>query len=362
MRGRLVYANPYEGERYYLRLLLSHVRGPTGFEYIYKVNGVLFTTFQKATLERGLIENDDSLSHCLYEASLFQFLNALRRLFATILIYCEPGDVRKLWNDHYESLSEDYSRHYESTERVQNMVLTDISVFLRSMGKSLSDFDLPNIIANASLESVGFREFLNALRRLFATILIYCEPGDVRKLWNDHYESLSEDYSRHYESTERVQNMVLTDISVFLRSMGKSLSDFDLPNIIANASLESAGFREVHEEYSIVLEDEHRAARDSLNHDQKVAYDNIMRHVTMIVMAWKLCGRETIRKINYAGLFQVSVWYSGLQVSGLQVLCLFVLFVLQLSDKAHDLLRLNLTSYIIWMIWEESETITRITQ
>lgn len=111
------------------------------------------------------------------------------------------------------------------------------------------------------------------------TILIYCEPGDVRKLWNEHYESLSKDYSRHYENTESVQNMVLTDISVFLRSMGKSLSDFDLPNIIANVSLESVGFREVHEEYSIVVEDEHRAARDSLNHDQKAAYDNIMRHV-----------------------------------------------------------------------------------
>ncbi|GKD46430.1 ATP-dependent DNA helicase PIF1-like protein [Tanacetum coccineum] len=193
MRGRLVYANPSEGERHYLRLLLSHVRGPTGFKDLYKVNGVLFTTFRKAALERGLIENDDSLSHCLFEASLFQFPNALRRLFATILIYCGPGDVRKLWNDHYESLSEDYSRHCENSERVQNMVLTDISIFLRSMGKSLSDFDLPNITTNMNLESVGLRE--------------------------------------------------------------------------------------VHEEYSIVVEDEHRNARDSLNHDQKVAYDNIMRHV-----------------------------------------------------------------------------------
>nr|GEU95337.1 uncharacterized protein [Tanacetum cinerariifolium] len=106
---RLVYANPSEGERHYLRLLLSHVRGPTGFKDLYKVNGVLFTTFRKAALERGLIENDDSLSHCLFEACLFQFPNALRRLFVTILIYCGPGDVQKLWNDHYESLSEDYS-------------------------------------------------------------------------------------------------------------------------------------------------------------------------------------------------------------------------------------------------------------
>nr|GEY82872.1 hypothetical protein [Tanacetum cinerariifolium] len=61
--------------------------------------------------------------------------------------------------------------------------------------------------------------------------------------------------------------------------MCKSLSDFDLPNITTNINLESVGLREVHEEYSIVVEDEHRNAQDSLNHNQKVAYDNIMRHV-----------------------------------------------------------------------------------
>ncbi|GJW21218.1 putative reverse transcriptase domain-containing protein [Tanacetum coccineum] len=76
----------------------------------------------KAALERGLIESDDSLSHCLQEASIIQFLVALRRLFATILIFCEPGDVRKLWDDHYESFSEDYRRCCENVERVQNMV------------------------------------------------------------------------------------------------------------------------------------------------------------------------------------------------------------------------------------------------
>nr|GFA84082.1 hypothetical protein [Tanacetum cinerariifolium] len=96
-------------------------------------------------------------------------------------------------------------------------------------------------------------------------------PGDVPKLWNDHYETLSEDYSRHCENSERVQNMILTDISIFLRSMGKSLSDFDLPNITTNMNLESFGLREVHEEHSIVVEDEHRNARDYLNHDQKHA-------------------------------------------------------------------------------------------
>ena len=59
--------------------------------------------------------------------------------------------------------------------------------------------------------------------------------------------------------------MVLTDISSILQSMGKSLSDFDLPNITANVSLESFGCRELQEECSIVVLDEDILAWHSLN-------------------------------------------------------------------------------------------------
>ncbi|KAJ9557873.1 hypothetical protein OSB04_012487 [Centaurea solstitialis] len=118
MQRRLVSVNPSGGERFYLRLLLSHITGATSFEDLRTANGLLHPTFRKAALERGLIEDDNNLSQCLAEASLFQFPSALRRLFATILIYCEPGDVRKLWNEHYDSFSEDYVRQYGNLQRV----------------------------------------------------------------------------------------------------------------------------------------------------------------------------------------------------------------------------------------------------
>ncbi|XP_022008025.1 uncharacterized protein LOC110907339 [Helianthus annuus] len=191
-RGRIVNANPAEGERYYLRLLLCNVRGPTSFEDLCTVNGIKYTSFRRAALEVGLIENDNSLSQCLTEASLFQFPNALRRLFATIMIFCEPGDIRKLWNDHFDALSEDHRLQCESLERVQNMVLTDISVILQSMGKNIDDFDLPKI-------------------------------------------------------TEH--------------------------------NLQHPVQREVQEEYGIVVEPEHLSAIDELNSDQRRVFDEIMAHV-----------------------------------------------------------------------------------
>ncbi|PWA63254.1 hypothetical protein CTI12_AA356450 [Artemisia annua] len=91
---------------------------------------------------------------------------------------------------------------------------------LQSIGKSLSDFDLPNITVDVSLESFGS----------------------------------------------------------IPQSMGKSLSDFDFPNITADVSLESFGCYELQEECPIVVQDEDILARHSLNIDQKAAYDTIMRN------------------------------------------------------------------------------------
>ncbi|KAJ9567032.1 hypothetical protein OSB04_002998 [Centaurea solstitialis] len=187
MRGRLVSANPSEGEHYYLRLLLSHISGPTCFENLYTIKGILHSTFP---LERGLIETDDNLSHCLAEASVFQFASALRRLFATILIYCEPGDVRKLWDEQYDSLSEDYRRHHENVEGVQDMVLTGIVDFLQSIGKNLDDFDLPSLNTAATLESRGFRE----------SIIVESEDLRARNSLNPDQMHVFDEIMRHVDN------------------------------------------------------------------------------------------------------------------------------------------------------------------
>nr|KAJ0227217.1 hypothetical protein LSAT_V11C100019140 [Lactuca sativa] len=86
-------------------------------------------------------------------------------------------------------------------------------------------------------------------------------------------------YRKQYGCAERLQNMVLIDIRVFLESMSKKLSEYNLPNVSAHIDLQSRGYREVQEEYSINVEYEDLHARDYLNPDQKFAYDEIMRRV-----------------------------------------------------------------------------------
>ena len=87
---------------------------------------MLLHSFREAAERRGLIKEDNTLDECLIEATLFQMPSSLRRLFATILVFCEPHDVMGLWKKHYDAMLEDYSRNNPSQDLVQQMVLIDI--------------------------------------------------------------------------------------------------------------------------------------------------------------------------------------------------------------------------------------------
>uniref|UniRef100_A0A453MW08 Uncharacterized protein n=1 Tax=Aegilops tauschii subsp. strangulata TaxID=200361 RepID=A0A453MW08_AEGTS len=109
------------------------------------VNGEILPTFREAGERRGLVEGDNTLDESLAESTLYDMPSSLRRLFATILVFCEPSDVRGLWEKHLEALSEDYRRNNPSKVAVEQMVLIDIRNMLQSMGKEIESFPLPDI-------------------------------------------------------------------------------------------------------------------------------------------------------------------------------------------------------------------------
>lgn len=96
--GRMHSVHPNDRNRFYLRLLLSHVRGATSFEDIRTVtrNGrtVTYDTFREAALALGLLVDDNCWRQTLAEAASSQTGAQLRRLFASLLIFGEmhePG-------------------------------------------------------------------------------------------------------------------------------------------------------------------------------------------------------------------------------------------------------------------------------
>ncbi|KAK1350607.1 ATP-dependent DNA helicase [Heracleum sosnowskyi] len=175
--GRLIYTHHSSGEIWYLRLLLSKVRGCTSFESLRTVNGVLYSTYHEACKELGLLENDDEWHEVLTECSKCGFPPQIRQLFVHIIVNCQVSDVCQLWLSHCQVMGDDIlimkrrssgnNNLNLSHEEIQFYALGEINRLLRSLGKSLKDYPqipqpppqyLNNGVNNLILEETSYNK------------------------------------------------------------------------------------------------------------------------------------------------------------------------------------------------------------
>ncbi len=82
--GRMYFVQPSEGERYYLRVLLTQVAGATCFEDLktthrpHTPTTVMHPTFKATYLARGLLQDDAEWDQCFSEAVGVQLPRSLR--------------------------------------------------------------------------------------------------------------------------------------------------------------------------------------------------------------------------------------------------------------------------------------------
>ena len=146
--GRMYYAHPSSGERFYLRTLLSAIKGATSFEDLHTVNGVLYPTFHAACLAHGLLEDDNEWRQCLQEAAHMASGYQLRSLFVTILRDCSPSDPLALWMEFRVNICDDLRHALQSKniilhpteEQVFDYGLYLIDGLLRSGNRSLQEW------------------------------------------------------------------------------------------------------------------------------------------------------------------------------------------------------------------------------
>ncbi|KAG5576922.1 hypothetical protein H5410_057056 [Solanum commersonii] len=75
------------------------------------------------------------------EAVSYQMPYSLRRLFATLLVYCNPGNPKDLWKKFEDSMSEDFKKISTiSKTNIQQSVLNHINEVLLSMGYNINEF------------------------------------------------------------------------------------------------------------------------------------------------------------------------------------------------------------------------------
>lgn len=119
--GRLHTANPTQGQRWYLRILLTHVRGATGYldllTYVDETGAeTVFKCFKKRCIAEGLLKDDKEWDKALGEAAGFKMPSQLRRLFAMIVKECNPQNSKQLFSKYKNDMIEDMENDYRKTQ------------------------------------------------------------------------------------------------------------------------------------------------------------------------------------------------------------------------------------------------------
>jgi hypothetical protein len=159
--GRVYTIHPRNDDCFHLRLLLHAVRGPTSFEVIRTVNGIVHGTFKAACQALGILANDNHWDETIEEATLCHSPHQLRDLFSTMLIFCHIANPENLWDKYNSDFSEDiaYNAAIELQanvchimEKIYNKCLILIEDQVLFLGyELLPHYGLPEVIREQTL-------------------------------------------------------------------------------------------------------------------------------------------------------------------------------------------------------------------
>jgi hypothetical protein len=140
---------PSEGKRYYLWILLTHIRGASSFDDLKTVGDHICGSFKEACIRLDLLQDNTEWDVCLSEASCMRMGQQLHLLFTTILLFCHPAAPEVLWNNHKSALCEDIlyqncDLYSDVNDAVEQEVLKQLESHLQLNAKSLKDF--PNML------------------------------------------------------------------------------------------------------------------------------------------------------------------------------------------------------------------------
>ncbi|XP_028768731.1 uncharacterized protein LOC114726322 [Neltuma alba] len=148
--GRITYTPPSSGELYYLRILLTKVKGPMSYEDIRTVNGIVYPTYRSACYTLGLLDDDNEYISDIKEASLWASGVSLRKMFVSMLLSSSLSRPDYVWDETSKQLSEDMLYIPRSDPMSSSVIISDsdkvvaalkeIEVLLQQNGKSLLDF------------------------------------------------------------------------------------------------------------------------------------------------------------------------------------------------------------------------------
>lgn len=150
MIGRVYTVHLRNMECFCLRILLHKIRGPTSFDDLKKVNGIVCESFQEACLQLGFLENDGQWDETLKEATETDSAEKLRTCFAIMISCCQLSNPQALWEKHKEAMSEDIlykARQRNSTINYSSIIFNESLISIENKvinmtGKTLDSFGI----------------------------------------------------------------------------------------------------------------------------------------------------------------------------------------------------------------------------
>ncbi|KAJ5751269.1 hypothetical protein N7533_008297 [Penicillium manginii] len=198
--GRMYHVNPRDGERFYLRLLLTVRHNAVSFEDLRTVRlGSPERTFRNACKKLGLLEDDNHWRATFTEAVTFASGKSLRNEFCVAVVHGDVMDPPALWDEFQVHLCDDLPRQLESyTEAGRELPATsireqylDFGLFLigrllAAQSKTLADYYMPSPEADWSAFQQSSRDGLHnmPLDRLATT------AAELRDQLNDNQQTI----------------------------------------------------------------------------------------------------------------------------------------------------------------------------
>ncbi|XP_019092275.1 PREDICTED: uncharacterized protein LOC109129103 [Camelina sativa] len=154
--GRINYVPHNLEDSYHLRILINSKKGPTSFNDIKTVKGVLYKTYKEACFALGLLDDDKEYIEGIKEANFWCSSKFCRRLFVIMLISESLTSPKTVWEETWKILSEDIERKEKQrrqrpdTEK-KKLLLRELQKLMKRNGCSLQKYKL---MPHISLEDV----------------------------------------------------------------------------------------------------------------------------------------------------------------------------------------------------------------
>jgi len=82
------------------------VRGPTSYEDLKSIDGIVYETYREACERFDLLKNDKHWDNTLSEANGTKRSSQIRSLFVIILTLCVSSNPQQLWDKYKKNMSE----------------------------------------------------------------------------------------------------------------------------------------------------------------------------------------------------------------------------------------------------------------